>query len=142
VVALECADINGDGLPDYLLVTQDQALTKRTLQILLRRPTGEIFSALTNSQIAQPPFEDGVMGGGVQILARRNKFQVEDISGGSGGGERFVYYFEYSKSEKTWLLTRGEKRGWGTGAEGYRDKTWLPGTFGRIAIDEFNHQIR
>jgi hypothetical protein len=137
---LECADLRGDGLPDYLLVTQNREQTKRTVQILLREPQRQIISAVSNSKLVQAPFEDGV-NGDHYIVARRNKFKVVNDSAGTGGGIGHSFYFEYSKTENTWLLTRAKKHIWGTQSEGEQNNTWGPKDFGSIKIGEFDRGL-
>lgn len=136
---LYCADLNGDGQPDYLLVTRDSKQTKRTIQILLRRPNGQLVSAVSNANVVQPPFEDGV-NGSHNVVARRNKFSVVNYSAGSGGGDEHVFYFEYSQSASTWILTRAEKEITGTVSEDDRGGSWLPKDFGLITFGEFDRR--
>jgi hypothetical protein len=137
---LYCADLNGDGLPDYLLVTQDQSQSKRTIQILLRKPNGQLTSAVSNANVVQPPFEDGV-NGQHNIIARHNKFSVVNESAGSGGGVDHVFYFEYSKPAGTWILTRAERELTGNAhAEYERGGTWVQKDFGRIEFSEFDRR--
>jgi hypothetical protein len=137
---LYCADLNGDGLPDYLLVTQNQSQTKRTVQILLREPNGQLTSAVSNANVIQAPFEDGI-NGSHNIIARRNKFSVINVSAGSGGGDDYVFYFEYSQAASKWILTRAEKQLSGDAhSEDDRGHTWLPKDFGVVNFGEFDRR--
>lgn len=134
VMDLYCADLNGDGRPDYLLVTQDQEQTRRTLQILLSGPDDKLTSVVQNEHVVQPPFA-----GSFTIIARRNRFEVQNTSAGSGGGDTYLFYFEYSPREQTWLLTRVQKDLFGYAhSEDDNPYTRLPRDFGRVTIADFN----
>ena len=138
---LECADLNGDGRPDYLLVTQTPITSlagqgpvagKRIFQILLRQPNGALVSAVRNDAIISPDSDS------YEIIARHNKFSVMNEQGGSGAGDFETAYFEYSDDAHTWILTRAVKKLWGSGyAEGERDGTWTQKDFGRVTVSEF-----
>jgi uncharacterized protein len=136
---LYCANLSGNGRKDYLLVTQNQKDTRRTLQILLRGPDGELRSVVRNPNVVQPPFDDGM--GGYAIIARRNRFEVMNTSAGSGGGDTYVFYFQYSPHERIWFLTRAEKVLTGYAHSSDDDPyTELPKDFGRITIEDFDLQ--
>jgi hypothetical protein len=138
---LECADLNGDGRPDYLLVTQTPITRlagqgpvagKRVLQIILRQPNGALVSAFRNEAIISP------YSSSYEIIARRNKFSIMNEQGGSGGGDFETAYFEYADNGHTWMLTRAIKKLWGGGqAESERDGTWTQKDFGRVTVSEF-----
>jgi hypothetical protein len=130
---LYCADLNGDGLQDYLLVTQD-----RNMKILLRKPDGKLALAVSNGNAVQAPYDQGI-NGAYNVIARRNKFSVTNLSAGSGGGDTYVFYFEYSPAESTWILTRAEKSlsGYAHSDDDHGGK-WLPRDFGLITFAEFN----
>jgi hypothetical protein len=100
---LNCADLNGDGLQDYLLVTQD-----RSMKILLRKPDGKLALAASNGNVVKAPYEQGI-NGAYNVIARRNKFSVANVSAGSGCGDSHVLYFEYSPAQSTWILAPAEK---------------------------------
>lgn len=136
---LYCANLNGNGRNDYLLVTQNEKDTQRTLQILLRGPNNELRSIVKNPGVVQPPFDDGM--GGYVIIARRNGFELMNTSAGSGGSDTHVFYFQYSTRDKTWLLTRVEKVLTGY-AHSNDDSpyTELPSDFGRVTVAEFDLQ--
>jgi hypothetical protein len=136
---LYCADLNGDGLSDYVFVTEDEQHTKRTMQILIRKPNGQLTSAVSNANAVQPPFEDGI-NGSHRINVRRNKFSIINVSAGSGVGDSHIFYFEYMQLENTWVLTRAEKEITGTASADDRGGKWSQKDFGAITINEFDRR--
>jgi len=132
---LECADLNGDGVSDYVLVTEESShLVRRTLQVLLRQSNGELKSVASNSHLVQIPAADGI-NGMPRVFVRKNRIVVVNSSAGSGGGDVLKFYFEYSPSESTWLLTRAEKSLVGY-AHSDDDQAYVqrPGDFGHLTI--------
>lgn len=139
-IDLYCADLNGTGRSDYLLLTADHKVTvstRRTLQILVSGPDDELRSVVKNSDVVQPPIDDAF--GGYTIIPRRNRFEVMNTVAGMGGGDTHVFYFQYSPHERTWLLTRVEKELTGY-AHSDDDVPYaeLPDEFGRITIQNFD----
>jgi hypothetical protein len=140
---LVCADLNGDGLMDYLMVTRAPRLllsgpTARTLQILIRQKTHDLVSVVSNNNAAQPPSYDGI-NGQPYVKARREHFEIFNDSSGSGGADTWLFGFEYSKKNKTWFLTRVVKDLQGdahpTGDLPYKKNRKQ---LGRIAIPDFD----
>lgn len=81
---LDCADLNGDGRDDYLLITRDKKLSRRTTHILLRTADGKLSTALSNPNVIQTPAYDGI-NGSYTTIARRDRIEVINISAGSWG---------------------------------------------------------
>lgn len=135
-VELICGDLNGDGFPDLLLITENQKseIWYRRLQILIRRPDGTLTFAVSNSNVVQNV--DGV-GGSFEVHARRNKFVVTNVLAGMHwDGSRRDYYFEYSQSGGTWVLTRVEYKVLGANYHDEHDRTWLPKELGTVKFGE------
>jgi hypothetical protein len=87
---LVCADLDGAGLMDYLMVTKTRALLSgpptRTLQILIRQKTLDLASVVSNNNAVQPPYNDGI-NGMPHVTARRGHFEIVNDSAGSGGAD-------------------------------------------------------
>ena len=137
---LDCADLNGDGLPDFALVTEGQdqdPLTGRMLKILLRGPNGALTSVVTTSKVVQSPGEDGLTGMPT-LFVRRNRIEVVNHSAGMHGFGDLDLYFEYSIPDGTWLLTRVENVIYGEHAEDENEYTRLPQDFGHVTLAQFD----
>jgi hypothetical protein len=106
---LVCADLDGDGHMDYLLVTKTRALLPglptRTLQVLIRQESHDLAAVVSNDNAVQPPYSDGI-NGMPQVTAGREHFEIVNDSAGSGGGDTWLFRFVYLKKNKTWFLTR------------------------------------
>jgi hypothetical protein len=135
---LNCADLNGDGRSDFALLTEGHdVLTGRTLKILLRGQNGALTAVVNTSNVVQSPAEDG-MTGMPRLLARRNRIEVINHSGGMHGSSDLDLYFEYSVPDNTWLLTRAERTIDGEHAGDETDYTQLPKDFGHVTLADFD----
>ncbi|HSE24804.1 MAG TPA: hypothetical protein VLB68_24295 [Pyrinomonadaceae bacterium] len=118
-IALESADLNGDGLKDYILVLErenpslkddetDFPKNQRPLLILIRSTDNKLTEAKRNDLIVMCSACGGVMGDpftGVKVA--RNTFTVNHY-GGSAWRWSVDYKFNYSRIDKTWQLVRIE----------------------------------
>ncbi len=129
---LQCADLSGDGRSSYVLVT---GWSSHTLQILLRTPDGKLSSVVRKDGVLDGSGGDGAF----EVIARRGRLQIVNKMIGSGGGDIYTYYFQWSAADGTWLLTRAEKT-----LEGYAhtddDHAFVqhPKDFGRVTLGEFD----
>jgi hypothetical protein len=134
---LYCADVNGDGVSDYVLVTEAGI---RTFQILLRASDGHLRSDVRTDDAVQG-LEDDEFTGAPALLVRKNRFVIINNSAGHGSGESHVFYFEYSPEIKTWILTRADKELQGRGLpEDDRPLHRTPKDFGRVTIGDFTYE--
>jgi len=135
---LYCADVNGDGESDYVLVTEAGI---RTFQILLRAPDGDLRSDVRNDDAVQGLADDEFTGAPA-LLVRKNKFVIINNSAGHfGTGESHIFYFEYSPETKTWILTRADKDLQGGGQpDDDRPFHQTPKDFGRVTIADFTYE--
>jgi hypothetical protein len=118
-IALESADLNGDGLKDYILVLQrenpplkdenDFPKNQRPLLILVRGADNKLTETKRNETIVMCSECGGMMGdpfAGVTVA--KNTFTVNHY-GGSAWRWSADYKFNYSRIDKTWQLVRIEK---------------------------------
>lgn len=133
-----CANLNGTGKAAYLLVTRKMnGDGLRTLQVLLRQPDGKLSSVIRNSDVIQPSEKDFM--GGYEVIARTDRIEVINRQLGSGGGDVWTLYFQWSPPDTTWLLSRVDKTLVGPGhAEDDIAYIQCPSDFGRITIAQFN----
>ena len=118
-ITLESADLNGDGLKDYILVLErenpslkddetDFPKNQRPLLILIRSTDNKLTEAKRNELIVMCSECGGMMGDpfmGVKVA--RNTFTVNHY-GGSAWRWSVDYKFNYSRIDKTWQLVRIE----------------------------------
>lgn len=146
-LALETADLNGDGFADYLLVVETPKAGRdvsgdgiRTLLILTADRNGELKLAARNDKAVYCRTCGGVFGDPFAgVTAKRNSFSVDNY-GGSNWRWSDSYKFNYSRIDKTWQLvlvskdsfmsTDPEKTG--------KTKVITPKNFGKIDIARFD----
>ena len=118
-IALESADLNGDGLQDYILVLErenpsikdenDFPKNQRPLLILVRGADNKLTAAKRNELIVMCSQCGGMMGdpfAGVSVA--KNTFTVSHY-GGSAWRWSVAYKFNYSRIDRTWQLVRIEE---------------------------------
>lgn len=114
-IALETADLNGDGRADFILVL-DKIRTKsdernydetaRPLLILARNANGKLTVASRNDSVVYCKYCGGVYGDPFDsIEARRNSFTVNNV-GGSSDRWSASFQFNYSRRDQTWQVVR------------------------------------
>jgi hypothetical protein len=139
VLWLYCADLNGDGRPDYLLVT---ALATRYFQILIRQPDGKLQSVIRSENVLHPsPNGPGADMDGLSVQKMGFTVTNSDVYGAGGTGRVTVFRFRYSPKDKTWVLSRVSRGDWGppTGApDDSFEKTARD--FGHVTISAFDYR--
>ena len=148
-IALEQADLNGDGRGDFTLVLEKESTAKdqydlpvdqRPLLILLRGADGKLTLVKRNDQIIMCSKCGGAFGDPFAgVFARRNTFSVEHY-GGSAWRWQYSYKFNYSRIDKTWQLVRVQEVSFHT-FEPNKAKTRIytpPRHFGKIDIADFD----
>ncbi len=149
VLAVKSADLNGDGLSDYLIVLQKQGKDadgqpleegQRPLIILLRRADGTLTVAKRNDRIVMCETCGGMLGDPfVGIEAGGRTFTVSHY-GGSAWRWTNSYRFNYSRIDKTWQLVRVELSEFHTSKpqKKKREVYTPPRDFGKIDIVDFD----
>jgi len=148
-IALEKADLNGDGREDFILVLEkenpakdedDFPVNQRPLLILSRGADGKLTSTKRNERVVMCSQCGGVFGDPFDgVIAGRNTFSVEHY-GGSNWRWKFSYEFNYSRIDKTWQLVRVKKLEYHTSNPNKDNRKIYtpPRHFGKIDIADFD----
>ena len=146
-IALEAADLNGDGTTDFILVTEKNTAdtmgedrdNERTLMILTRDREGKLKLVKSNKQAVYCKSCGGVFGDPFASLeVKPNSFTVNNY-GGSAWRWGESYQFNYSRTDKTWQLVRAESESYHTSDPNkVKTKIRTPKSFGKIDIADFD----
>ena len=146
-IAFESADLNGDGMMDFILVTEPKTATtngedadnERTLMILTGDAEGKLKLAKTNKQVVYCKSCGGSFGDPFDsIEANRSSFTVYNY-GGSAWRWGEHYQFNYSRIDRTWQLVRVEEISFNSldPEKTMKTKIFTPKKFGKIDIADF-----
>lgn len=147
-IALESADLNGDGTRDYALVIEDPKETddliqgRRNLLILTRTAGGKLTLAARNDREAVYCRTCGGISIGdpfMGIKVGRNTFTINHY-GGSAWRWTDDSTFNYSRRDKNWQLVRVKTTSFHT-ADPEKVETHIytpPKDFGKINIADFD----
>ena len=148
-IALEAADLNGDGRGDFVLVLErespatdedDFPVNQRPLLILLRGEGGRLAAAKRNERLVMCSKCGGVFGDPFEgVEAGRNTFTV-NFYGGSAWRWKYSYRFNYSRVDQTWQLVRAEEIEYHT-SDPDKMKTRVftpPRDYGKIDLADFD----
>jgi hypothetical protein len=148
-IALEAADLNGDGREDFILVLEkedpardedDFPIAQRPLLILLRGEDGRLTAAKRNERLVMCSRCGGVFGDPFEgVEAGRNTFTVHHY-GGSNWRWKYSYKFNYSRLDRTWQLVRTEETHFHT-SDPDKMKTRVftpPKDYGKIDLADFD----
>lgn len=144
-IALEKADLNGDGRTDFLVATERAHIAgeespgnQRLLFILLRGADGKLKPSDRSETVIYCK-SCGVMGdpfAGVEV--RRGSFTVNNY-GGSNLRWSESYQFDYSRRDKTWQLVRVVSETFNALApKKIKTKILTPKNFGKINLVDFD----
>jgi hypothetical protein len=148
-IALESADLNGDGMKDYVLILEkgDPPMdedgfpkNQRPLLILLRGKDKKLTEAARSETVVMCSRCGGVFGdpfSGLEV--GRNTFTVNHY-GGSSWRWTANYTFKYSRIDKTWQLVRVEKTSFHTSEPEKVTRKIMtpPKDFGKVNIADFD----
>jgi hypothetical protein len=148
-IAVEAADLNGDGRGDFVLVLErenpakdadDFPVNQRPLLLLVRGEDGKLSAAKRNERLVMCSRCGGVFGDPFEgVTAGRNTFTV-DFYGGSNWRWKYTYKFNYSRVDKTWQLVRAEEISYHT-SDPDKMKTRVytpPRDYGKIDLADFD----
>ena len=148
-IAVEAADLNGDGRGDFVLVLErlnpavdkdDFPVNQRPLLILLRGEGGRLAAAKRNERLVMCSKCGGVFGDPFEgVEAGRNTFTV-NFYGGSNWRWKYAYRFNYSRVDQTWQLVRSEEIHYHT-SDPDKMKTRVftpPRDYGKIDLADFD----
>jgi hypothetical protein len=148
-IAVEAADLNGDGRGDFVLVLErenpatdadDFPVNERPLLLLVRGADGRLAAAKRNERLVMCSRCGGVFGDPFEgVEAGRNTFTV-NFYGGSNWRWKYSYRFNYSRVDRTWQLVRAEELSYHT-SDPDKMKTRVftpPKDFGKIDLADFD----
>lgn len=148
-IAVEAADLNGDGRGDFVLVLErenpakdkdDFPVNQRPLLILVRGDDGALSAAKRNERVVMCSQCGGVFGDPFEgVEAGRNTFTV-NLYGGSNWRWKYSYKFNYSRIDRTWQLVRAEEVNYHT-SDPDKMKTSVftpPKDYGKIDLADFD----
>jgi len=148
-IAVERADLNGDGRKDFILVLQrekpqmdkeDLPINERPLLILIAGADGRLSLAGRSEKVVLCSRCGGAMGDPFQgVVAKTRTFSVSHYG---GAAERWSneYKFNYSPRDKTWQLVRAEESSF-QATDPSKEKTKIyipPRDYGKIDIADFD----
>ena len=148
-IAVEAADLNGDGRGDFILVLErknpakdadDFPVNQRPLLILVRGADGRLAEAKRNERVVMCSRCGGVFGDPFDgVVAGRNGFSVE-LYGGSNWRWKYSYKFNYSRIDRTWQLVRTEELEYHTSDPDKMKRQVFtpPRHYGKIDIADFD----
>ena len=151
VLALESADLNGDGLQDYLIVLEKQKANEsdpdidtnqRPLWILIRNKGGTLEVVKKNEKAVMCSTCGGVMGDPFQGVEVGLKTFTINHYGGSSDRWALSYKFNYSRIDNTWQLIRVEESTFSThNPDKVKKKIYTPPRdYGKIDIADFDFE--
>lgn len=131
------ADLNMDDINDFILVSRKMGedslypSPKRNLKILLGQSGNQYHLAGESYSIIPPVDEGGMTDPYPGIVADKGKFIIQ-FSGGSNWKETWSMLFEYSPTDKDWLLTRKITESYFMDKRHYESDTSLVKDHGKI----------
>ncbi len=149
VLALDSADLNGDGLRDYVLILEKEKalptdaeieIGQRPLLVLVQQLGGSLTVAARNDRVVYCSTCGGVFGDPFESLdVKKNRFVVHHY-GGSNWRWTVDYSFTWSRLHRTWELVRVEETSFHTSAPDYAKRRVFtpPRNFGRIDLADFD----
>lgn len=143
-LSLDSADLDFDGVKDYVLVLQkkgDVDEGSRPLLIITRAPDGSLKQRARNDKLVYCASCGGVMGDPFQgVEAGPGRFAVTHY-GGSAWRWANAFRFAYSRRDATWQLVRVEEESFNSLDPDKTLKKRLyipPRDFGKIDIGDFD----
>lgn len=147
-IALETADLNGDGTRDFVLVLEDLKEAtdeaeqgRRSLLILTGGADKKLTLAKRNDKgVVFCRTCGGIFGDPFASIEVAPKTFTVNMYGGSNWRWSYSYKFNYSRIDKTWQIVRVEESSFHTSAP-EKIKTVVhtpPKSFGKIDIADFD----
>ena len=135
------ADLDGDELPDYVVVAEDTSTADaedptRTVFVIQQKAAGEFAIAARNDHAVIAKSSGGAMGDPFDSVSAKKKEFTLSHFGGRREKWNASYTFGYSRIDKAWQLIRVEGSRWSETAEMQTFKP--PHDFGKIAFEEFD----
>lgn len=150
-IALESADLNGDGTKDYILVLErenptekdkyDYPKNQRPLLILVRGKDNKLTEAKRNEHAVMCSECGGMMGDPFMGVEVGTKTFTVNHYGGSAWRWSENYKFNYSRIDKTWQLVQIYKDSFHAADQNKTMKRTIltpPKDFGKVDIADFD----
>ncbi len=146
-IALESADLNGDGRADYVLVLErplkgDEVdpIRHRPLLLLIRQSDGRLALAKRNDKAVMCASCGGLFGDPFMGITVKPQSFIIDHFGGSGWRWERRAQFNYSRRDNTWQLVRAEQASFHVGDPDARKLEVFvpPKDYGKIDIADFD----
>lgn len=148
-IAVETADLNGDGTKDFVLVLEkanpekgeyDLPINQRPLLILTSDKEGKLTLAKRNEKVVMCSQCGGIFGDPFEGVSVGAKTLTVSMYGGSNWRWAYSYKFNYSKIDKTWQLVQVFETSYHTSDPNkIKDKTYTPPrSFGKIDFADFD----
>jgi len=149
IIDWKSADLNGDGLDDYLVVLEIQKKNtsepdmndkQRPVLLLIRQQDGSLKLVKRNDQIVScstcgGTFDDGFS----ELVASNRAFSISNHTGGTSAQTTDVYFFGYSRRDSTWQLVRVETKQEELFKKAeYKYVMTPPSDFGKIDFENFD----
>lgn len=143
VVTYKAADLNGDGLSDYVLISEsDQATSKgqRTLHLILRQSDKTLKVVKENKKIVLCATCGGAVGDPLELLTVKSRLLMVRHQGGDDTRWVNNVAFNYSSGDNTWLVARIDAATWNANDPNKitRARFTPPKDFGKIDIADFD----
>lgn len=148
-VAFEAADLNADGLGDYILVSEpvarendetDPLEIRRTLMVVVRDAKNALRVAARSDRAVYCAACGGMMGDPFEgIAAEKGKFTVSHY-GGSGWRWANESTFAWSRRDEAWQLVRVEEVSFHASEPEKEERAVFtpPKDFGKIDLEDFD----
>ena len=152
LIALERADLDGDGTKDYLAVTQepisedpnvieiDEEPGSRRLLVLIAAADGKTYRlAASSDKVVMCAQCGGVMGEPfIGLDVSKKTFTVHHY-GGSAWRWSYDYTFNYSRIDKAWQLVESREGSFhATEPDKETMDVYTPKDFGKVALGDFD----
>ena len=135
------ADLNGDNLPDHIVVAEDATTPDaedpaRTVFVIQQSAAGEFAVAARSDRAVLAKSSGGAMGDPFEAIRAKKKEFTLTHSGGRREKWTASYTFGFSRLDNAWQLIRVEGSRWSENAEMQTFKP--PHDFGKIALEDFD----
>ena len=150
LISFDAADLNGDGLSDYVVVLEKQKKKpddvdieegQRPLLLIIRQKDGSLKVAKRNEKIVFCSTCGGVFGDPLDSIEVGPKTFSVNHFGGSAWRWGNSFRFNYSRRDNTWQLVRVEEVSFNAGDPDKTMKTKIytpPKHYGKIDIADFD----
>lgn len=143
------ADLDGDGVQDFLTIIQepdskddmDEERQSRTLQVITAQPDGSFALAASSERAVLCAQCGGIWGDPFdRIETGRKTFTIHHY-GGSNWRWVNAYQFNYSRIDKAWQLVSATESSFHTSEPDKEEvKVYKPRHFGKINLGDFDPQ--